>query len=84
MFFNNRSALVLGLSALILTGCGDSSDSNNSTSDNDTGIPIIPGTPDPIVIPPPQADATPNFIVQPYLQAPSTVIPPFLIGHLSR
>ncbi|MFP3979059.1 metallophosphoesterase [Marinobacter sp. KMM 10035] len=68
MLFDYRFALALGLSALLLAGCGDSSDSNNSN----TGTPDIPAVPDPVVIPPPHADAPPDFIVQPYLQAPST------------
>ncbi len=69
MLFKYRSALALGLSGLLLAGCDDSSNSNTETEPT---APEIPGQPDPVVIPPPQAGAAPDFIVQPYLQAPST------------
>ncbi|SFM13087.1 metallophosphoesterase family protein [Marinobacter zhejiangensis] len=74
MFIPYRSALALGLSALVLAGCGDSSDSSasadsgsNSGGGNNIEEPVDP---QPVIVPPPQAEQTPEFIVRPYLQAP--------------
>jgi len=77
MFIPNRAALALGLSALVLAGCGGSSSDSEAAAgpDPDTGggkPTELPGDPDPVIVPAPQADFTPEFIVGPYLQAPGT------------
>ncbi|WP_029654983.1 metallophosphoesterase family protein [Marinobacter daepoensis] len=78
MQLKHRSTLALALSAILLAGCGGSSDGSGS-GDNDS-IPDTGGTnpdtggkdPDPVIVEPPQADAEPEFIVRPYLQAPGS------------
>lgn len=74
MFIPYRSALALGLSAFVLAGCGDSSDSEATAGpDSDGGSTTeVPKDPDPIIVPPPVAELAPDFIVRPYLQAPGT------------
>lgn len=77
MLILSRSVLALGLSSLLLAGCGGSSESDTATDpapDPDSNGPDteLPGDPDPVVVPPPQAEAAPEFIVRPYLQAPGS------------
>lgn len=67
MFISYRTLLALSASALLLAGC------NGSDSKSDPGPGAeVPGNPDPIVVPPPQAAESPDFIVRPYLQAPGS------------
>jgi hypothetical protein len=64
-----RILLAAGASALLLTGCNDSSSSSDAAPAPGTEQ---PGNPDPVVVPAPSAEQPPEFIVRPYLQAPGS------------
>ncbi|MDX1754549.1 MAG: metallophosphoesterase family protein [Marinobacter sp.] len=69
-----RVLVALGTTMLLLAGCNDSgtTGSNPDRSPNTGGSTgtEVPG--DPALVLAPQAEATPNFIVRPYLQAPAS------------
>lgn len=70
MFIRYPTLLALSASALILTGCNDSSETDSppvSGGNTDTEIPDKP-----VQVPAPQSDLSPNFIVRPYLQNPGS------------
>lgn len=69
-----RILLAAGASALLLAGCNDSSSGSDTDTTPGAELPEteLPGKPDPVVVPAPEADQSPEFIVRPYLQAPGS------------
>ncbi len=70
MLFSSRILMAAGLSALLLSGCnGENGDvSADGGSSSDAGDSSQPEKP---VVVAPSADSAPDFMVRPYLQAPS-------------
>lgn len=65
-----QTLLAIGVSALMLAGCNDSSNSDQQTGSS--ADKEQPGKPDKEFVPAPISDTAPDFIVRPYLQAPDT------------